>query len=69
MEMGMEPIGPFYDVDGARAYLGRAPESTFRLWVREGQLRAFRVGRRLAFSQRDLEEFARRQAVETSGAA
>ena len=45
-------------VQTASAEYDVAP-STLRLWVREGRIRAHRVGRRVLIDARDLERFVR----------
>jgi excisionase family DNA binding protein len=44
------------DVAEAAHYL-KANPNTIRVWVRAGRLRASRSGRKLVFTQEDLEEF------------
>jgi excisionase family DNA binding protein len=56
-------VGPFLGYDEAGTFVGGVPRRTMRLFVQERLLPAYKVGRRVVFAQRDLEEFVTRNRV------
>jgi excisionase family DNA binding protein len=57
------------DLENARRELGGIGHSTLRRWIRDGRLRAVRLGRRVLIDERELRAFVARAARAATPAA